>query len=271
MQKTGKVFPESVSTWRKNKLVMKLLAIETSTAQASVALSYEGQIQSLEKFAQREHTQFLLPMVQTLLAEASLSVADLDGIVFGRGPGSFTGLRIACSLAKGLAFAQDLPLYPVSSLAAIAFKVFQERGSYPCFAEKEKSQDLAQRSIPLTSVLSLVDARMGELYWAYFRSPFSVEVEERVSKPADLISLLDAQAKPLRNFSQEGLEPGFCLAGLGYEDYLEQFNASFQVESLLHYKIYPHARTLLALVLSGVIAPCTAEAALPKYIRNKVV
>ena len=103
---------------------MKLLAIDTSTERASVALAVGQEIQSREHLAQRQHAQFLLPVIDELLSEAGLTISQLDGIVFGRGPGSFTGLRIACSIVKGLAYAHDLAVYPVSSLLTIANDAF---------------------------------------------------------------------------------------------------------------------------------------------------
>ena len=104
---------------------MNLLAIDTSTEHATVAVTAHGELFSEEQGSMRQHAQFLLPMVERMLGLAGLSLTQLDGIVFGRGPGSFTGLRIACSVAKGLAYAHDLPLYPVSSLAAIAYEAHQ--------------------------------------------------------------------------------------------------------------------------------------------------
>lgn len=107
-------------------MMKKLLAIDASTDQASVALLINGVSISEEQGSQRTHAQILLPMIDKLLTEANSSLNQLDGIVFGCGPGSFTGLRIACSMAKGLAYAHDLPLIPVSSLAAIAWTARQK-------------------------------------------------------------------------------------------------------------------------------------------------
>ena len=87
---------------------MNLLAIDTSTDHATVALAFGNELLSEEQGSMRQHAQFLLPMVERLLTSASLSFSQLDGIVFGCGPGSFTGLRIACSVAKAFAFAHDL-------------------------------------------------------------------------------------------------------------------------------------------------------------------
>ncbi|KTD02676.1 glycoprotease [Legionella geestiana] len=120
---------------------MKLLAIETSTSCASVALTCGGACYVDTREGVAEHARFLLPMVERLLQEADMRLETLDGIVFGQGPGSFTGIRIACAVAKGLAFAADVPLYPVSTLRAMAGCVD-------------------------TPTLVLLDARMNQLYWA---------------------------------------------------------------------------------------------------------
>ena len=99
---------------------MNLLAFETSSQQGSVAIQVDGKV--TEKFMQssKQQTRDLLPLTKTLLTEAEIKLTDLDGITFGRGPGSFTGLRIAAAVSQGLSLASELPLFPVSSLAAIA-------------------------------------------------------------------------------------------------------------------------------------------------------
>lgn len=216
---------------------MNLLAIETSTECASVALTINGDIRSEEQGAQRQHAHLLLPMVERLLAEAALNVGQLDAIAYGRGPGSFTGLRIACSVAKGLAYAHDLPLFPVSSLAAIASEVLQ------------------QKDIPKnTAVLAMLDARMNQLYWACFTNQIN-EVEERVSGVTDILLSAD---NPL------------ILAGVGYEPYLQQLSSNIQARMTSHFTIYPKAQAMIRLVLTGTIKAVSAADALPVYIRNQI-
>jgi tRNA threonylcarbamoyladenosine biosynthesis protein TsaB len=217
---------------------MNLLAIDTSTESASVALSINGELRSEEQGAQRSHARLLLPMIEQLLTEAQVSLSQLDGIVYGRGPGSFTGLRIACSVAKGLAYAQDLPLYPVSSLAAIANEAL-----------------FIHDKPPNTNVLALLDARMNQLYWACFNQNGS-EVLEQVSAAADI----DCKAA----------ETPLILAGLGYESYLSQISQGLQARIRNHYIIYPKAEAMIRLVLTGTIKPVSASEALPVYIRNQI-
>jgi len=136
---------------------MNLLAIDTSTSYASVALEFNGTMFVEEAFEIREHARVLLTMVERVLSSAGTELKNLDGIVFGEGPGSFTGLRIACSVAKGLAYAHDLPLYPVGSLLAIAFEARHMN----------------------TSVLAMMDARMNQVYWMF--DPVSSEHSACVS------------------------------------------------------------------------------------------
>ena len=127
---------------------MKLLAFETSSREGSVALLVDGAVQQEFIKTPREQTAQLLPLAARLLADTGLALRDLDGIAFGKGPGSFTGLRIAAAAAQGLGMATGLPLLPVSSLAATAQGMWRIHGS--------------------SQTLVCVDARMGEVYWAAF-------------------------------------------------------------------------------------------------------
>jgi tRNA threonylcarbamoyladenosine biosynthesis protein TsaB len=121
---------------------MRFAAIETSTEWCSVALWTDGEIAAIERRAGMRHSALALPMLERLLAAAGVGAAQLDAVAFGAGPGSFTGLRIACGLAQGLAFAGGLPVMGISSLEALA----EESG--------------AKR------VVACLDARMREVYYA---------------------------------------------------------------------------------------------------------
>ena len=146
---------------------MKLLAIDTSAEACSAALWWDGALTDRFVVQPRGHSELILGMMQDLLAEAGLVPTDLDALAFGRGPGSFTGVRIATAVTQGVAYAADLPVVPVSNLAALAQRHFRESG--------------ARRILPA------FDARMGEVYWgAYEVDPHglvALQGREEVAAP----------------------------------------------------------------------------------------
>ena len=215
--------------------IMKLLAIDTSTERASVALAIGDDVYSDEQGSLRQHAQLLLPMIDGLLVKAGTQLNQLDGIVFGRGPGSFTGLRIACSIAKALAYAHDLPLFPVSSLAAIADEVYHTE------------TDLA----PDTQVLAMLDARMQQVYWACF-APDNFSPNEQVTAAEDVCSSVTR----------------LIVAGAGLDTYAPQFSALLQTQIIKQRAIYPEARAMIRLVRRGQIQAVRAADALPVYVRE---
>ena len=127
---------------------MNILAIETATDACSCALERSGTITARHVVEPRKHTELLLPMVDEVLADAGAELGALDAIAFGRGPGSFTGLRIACAVAQGLGFGADCPLVAISTLQVVAVGMHRSRGA--------------------ARVLVAFDARMGEVYWGGF-------------------------------------------------------------------------------------------------------
>ena len=127
---------------------MNILAIETATDACSCALEFSGTVSARHAVEPRRHTELLLPMIDEVLADAGAKLGTLDAIAFGRGPGSFTGLRIACAVAQGLGFGADCPLVAVSTLQVVAAGMHRSRGA--------------------TRVLVALDARMGEVYWGGF-------------------------------------------------------------------------------------------------------
>lgn len=128
-----------------------ILAIEASTSLCSVALSYDGKITERSSSEPRAHTLHLMQFIDELLQEQQLAVGDLDCILFGAGPGSFTGVRLAAAVAKSLAYAAGIPVKGISSLAVLAQGYFQQNPEYkqPC--------------------LVVVDARMDEYYVGYYQ------------------------------------------------------------------------------------------------------
>jgi len=125
---------------------MKVLAIDTATERCSVALRMDGQVIERSLDTARGHADTVLPMIETVLGEAGIALRDVDGIAYGRGPGAFTGVRIAIGVVQGLAFGADLPTVGVSDLAAVA-------------------QQIAR---PADRILVCMDARMNEVYWTTF-------------------------------------------------------------------------------------------------------
>lgn len=151
---------------------MKLLAIDTASAQCSVALLLDGELHFRAVATARDHARLLLPMVDELLAGAGMKLAGLDGIAFGRGPGSFTGVRIAAAVTQGLAAGAGLPVLPVSSLRALA-------------AQARVGVLAAEGALPPGKLLACMDARMGEVYWGLFDQDLK-PAPEQVGPPTEL-------------------------------------------------------------------------------------
>ncbi|TGO03277.1 glycoprotease [Candidatus Thiomargarita nelsonii] len=215
---------------------MKLLAIDTTTDACSCALYLDGDIQDRSVIAPRQHTALILPMADELLHEAGLKPSQLEGVAFGRGPGSFTGLRIASGVAQGIAFAADIPVAPISSLAALAQAAYIENG-----AEK---------------VLAAIDARMSEIYWGCYiidkQGIMRLEGIENVGAP-DKINLASREQ--------------WYGVGSAWTLYAEKLGVQ-------HYQgdRYPQARAMIPLALAAFFEGqvVSAENALPVYLRNQV-
>lgn len=145
----------------------RILAIETATVACSAALSVDGEVLERYVLAPRQHATLILPMIESLLVEAGLAVTQLDAIAFGRGPGSFTGVRIAASIVQGIAFAATRPVVPVSTLAALALGAQRESGG--------------------RAILAALDARKDEVYWSAWtlddRARLCLQGEEVVRPP----------------------------------------------------------------------------------------
>lgn len=158
---------------------MKLLALDTSSEGCSAALLVDGELSERFELAPRGHTRLLMPMVRELLAGADLEPADLDAVAFACGPGSFTGIRIATGVAQGLAWGLNVPVVPVSSLAAVALGALE-------------SMDVSDQ----TGIAVAFDARMGEVYWGCFTLANGVPVvqgDERVCPPGQVTLEGDAE------------------------------------------------------------------------------
>jgi tRNA threonylcarbamoyladenosine biosynthesis protein TsaB len=142
---------------------MKLLAVETATEACSAALYIDGVIYERFELAPKEHTRLILPMIDSLMSDAGLKPQQLDALAFGCGPGSFTGVRIATGVIQGIAFGADLPVVPVSTLAAIAQDFFDKND------DKAKGERLKEEPSTFNVAFTAMDARMGEIFWGVYQ------------------------------------------------------------------------------------------------------
>jgi tRNA threonylcarbamoyladenosine biosynthesis protein TsaB len=220
---------------------VKILALDTSTEACSVSLGIGDR--SIDRYVELErgHAEQLLPMIDELLAEGGIALKSLDAIAFGRGPGGFTGVRLAASVAQGLGFGAGVGVVPVSDLAAVAQRVIQMS--------------------PATSqVLVVNDARMREVYWARFEAIEGPVLtgEERVGPAAAIV--LPEKAGP------------WVAAGRGLAAWPELAARCRDAGATLHPDLLPRSSEVLALarpmVAAGKVLP--PEAALPVYVRDRV-
>ncbi|NOQ87788.1 MAG: tRNA (adenosine(37)-N6)-threonylcarbamoyltransferase complex dimerization subunit type 1 TsaB [Gammaproteobacteria bacterium] len=234
---------------------MKILAIDTSTEACSAALYIDDEashvnnsknITSRYQLAPREHSRLILKMIDDLLTEAALSVSVLDAIAFGRGPGSFMGLRIAAGVVQGIAFAHDIPVIPVSTLKATAQRVYQETGSH--------------------HVLAAIDARMDEVYWAAYSlkdQQWLLHGEESVISP-DKVSLPKMADQS---------EVTWVGAGTGWASYKDRLLQALNCQlSTISPECFPNAEVIVKLAVDEFRSGNTVSAAeaVPVYIRNDV-
>jgi len=219
---------------------LKILTIDTSTEACSAALYIDGEVRERYELAPRRHAELILSMVDQLLSEAETHLITLDALGFGRGPGSFTGVRIAAGVIQGLAFAADLPVVPVSSLSVMA------QGAI------EKSNRL----------FSAIDARMNEIYWCMYGVSENRLVipliEEKVNRP-DMVEISG---------------PDSCYGiGSGWGRYPEELKQKLG-PVLIGYDAdrYPRARDMIPLAIHAFKQgyAVTAAEALPVYLRNEV-
>jgi tRNA threonylcarbamoyladenosine biosynthesis protein TsaB len=221
---------------------MKLLALDTSTEVCSVTLYLDGERISRMELAPQAHAALVLPMAESVLAEAGIVVSALDALAYGRGPGSFTGVRIGASVAQGIAFGADLAIAPVSSLAALAQGGASEAAG--------------------AGLLAAIDARMGEIYWCAYHVDATGLVRaagaEQVLAP-ERVSPVDG-GRWLGVGSGWDVYHGVLAARLG--DVLEGWRR----------QRYPLAADVAmlgadAVARGAVVAP---ELALPVYVRDQV-
>ena len=221
---------------------LKILAVDTATEACSAALLVGDKLFSRWEEAPRDHTRKILPMVQAVLEDAGISLSDLDAIAFGRGPGSFTGVRIGISVAQGLAFGAGVPMIGISTLAAMA------QGAYRLDGAEQ--------------VLTAIDARMNEVYFGRYElidGRMQLVGDEVVSEPAALVDVRGKLAGPVT-----------CV-GTGFETYGETLSGLADELAASQVR-FPAAEDMLPLAraawLAGEAVP--VEQATPVYLRDKV-
>ncbi len=233
---------------------MKLLAVETSTEACSAALFIDGKVSERYELAPKEHTKLILPMIDSLMTEAGLKPQQLDALAFSRGPGSFTGVRISTGVIQGIALGADLPVVPVSTLAAIAQEFFDHNDDNVAYVA--------------------MDARMSEIFWGVYRrdaegyaeligleavtpagqvafpdlvgvgigSGWGVYPQELMSRLAGLVSHYDADKLPragaIARLGARGFEQGMAVAvELAMPVYLRDKVAKKESERRLELKL----------------------------------
>ncbi|EOF4705544.1 MAG: tRNA (adenosine(37)-N6)-threonylcarbamoyltransferase complex dimerization subunit type 1 TsaB [Klebsiella huaxiensis] len=222
---------------------MQILAIDTATEACSAALWNDGTLSAHFEICPREHTQRILPLVQDVLNESGIMLTELDALAFGRGPGSFTGVRIGIGIAQGLALGAELPMIGVSTLATMAQGAWRKTGA--------------------TRVLAAIDARMGEVYWAeYQRDEQGVwhgEESEAVLKPEGVSERL------------QQLEGQWATVGTGWQAWPDMANDSGLTLTDGEIQL-PEAQDMLPLAchLLTVGKTVAVEHAEPVYLRNEV-
>jgi len=228
------------------------LALDASTEACSVALQLDGKVYASYELCPQSHSLRLLPMIDDLLKEAGIELSDIDGLVFGQGPGSFTGVRIGVGVAQGLAFSANLPVVGVSSLQAMAQQAYIKHGQ--------------------KQVVAAIDARMSEVYNGFYtideHNIMQVQQDEAVTPPEHLAEQLS-----------KVISGAFYAVGTGWDAYSEKLSgkSAEQLSSLRINKgspdiLFPSAEAMLIIGVAKLKQGqgVTAEEAQPVYVRDTV-
>lgn len=220
---------------------MKLLAIETATESCSAALLDNDEIFSISEVAPRRHNEIILTMCEQVLAQGQIRLAQLDAIAFGRGPGAFTGVRLAASVTQGIALGQDLPVVPVSSLASLAQTAFE--------------------SVQATQVLACIDARMQEVYFGQY-----------ALNDQKIMQLVGEESVTPPNMINVTVNDEYYGAGSGWKAYAEVMQQSLGKKLSYDENLFPQAEHVakLAKIYFQQGNSVSAAEALPVYLRDNV-
>jgi len=242
---------------------MKILAIDTSTGACSAAVLAADRVFERFEFAPQRHAELILPMIESVLSDAGLKLHDIDGLAFGRGPGAFTGVRIAVGVIQGISLGTGLKVAPVSTLAALAQGVYRQHEA--------------------ARVLTAIDARMGEIYFAAFavepvqdqNESFPRRRESTGKSTTEFWRLQEVLAERVCKTAEAPLpeSAGWIGAGTGFATYPEPLRE--RLGSLLGDVLpdaHPHAQDVATLAVDIFARgdAVDAEYALPVYLRDRV-
>lgn len=219
---------------------MNILALDTCTEMCSAAVLFEGQLFERSELTQRGHSEKILTMLDAVMAEAGCNLADINVVAFGRGPGSFTGVRIGVGVAQGIAFARQLPVVPVSTMAAVA--------------------QIAIDDYAASRIAVAMDARMGEVYAGHFVEENGLATaldDERVCPPTEY--------KPVDTLQ-------WFAAGTGWGEFETVLQANFSQQITQQQVLLPTAAAIIKLALHKAENGQTiaADQAVPVYLRDNV-
>jgi tRNA threonylcarbamoyladenosine biosynthesis protein TsaB len=227
---------------------VNLLAIDASTEACSVALTLNGELFSRFEICPQSHSLLLLPMVDEVLKSADCQLAQLDGLVFGQGPGSFTGVRIGIGVAQGLAFAANLPMVGVSTLQTMAQVAFEKNGQ--------------------TDVIAAIDARMSEVYNGFYQLDDNNVMQPLLAESVLAPELLSEHLKT--TLQQQKITSAYGV-GTGWQAYADILSTlkNNQGEPEI---LFPHAQAMLTIAQAKFAAgeSVLAENAQPVYVRDTV-
>lgn len=229
-------------------MMTTLLALDTSTEACSVALLYKGEVTYFDELAQRTHAKRILPMIDEILVQSGIQLNQLDALVFGRGPGSFTGVRVGAGIVQGLAFGADLPVIPISNLTAMAQQAYEQYGA--------------------EQVLCAIDARMNEVYFSQLQAEkvrlentdfvqWQELVNEQVCSPQQVLAQLkDIQIEDWTMVGTGWEYAEFTVAGLGEKTQIDLPSARYMLSLALPF--YHQKHWISAVEIE------------PVYLRNEV-
>jgi len=225
---------------------MKLLAIETATELCSAALLVDGEILTISELAPRRHNELILSMCEQVLAKGQTSLSQLNAVAFGRGPGAFTGVRLAASVIQGIALGQDLPVVPVSSLAALAQAAYVKKHS--------------------TEVLACIDARMQEVYCGLYK------LSEGIEKDAAIMELVDKEKVLPPKLVDTVISDSCYGVGSGWGPYVEELLGALGKTISYNSEAFPQAEYVASLAQNYFQQGISVSAveALPVYLRDNV-